>query len=427
MRSSEATGDPRARRPSTFASLQHRNFRHLAAGQALSQIGTWMSHMAVTLLVVELTDSGVAVGILVGCQFLPFVLAGPFAGSLADRWGRRQLMVVWQWCLLVQAFAYAGLATMDEPPLLAIFAVALAGGVVNGVEAPTRRAFVTDLVPPGLAVNAVSLNTAAMLLPHVIGPALAGLVIAQFGYAWCFAVDGCSYAFLIVSLVTMRQSELRRTDRSGGRRVRVFDVFPYVHGERDLWVPIAMLIVIGTLTFNYTVVLPLFATDALGGGSTAYTTLYAALSVGSVIGSLVAARRSTVTVLQVVRGAIALGVCLTALALSPSIGLAYLIAPLPGYASVMFMTTMTSLIQVRAAEPMRVRVLALQGMIMMGTTPIGGPTLGVLSDLVGARASVLTGGIAATLAGAWGYRAERRSPPRHSPTGEALSQEVPGA
>jgi MFS family permease len=181
-----------------------------------------------------------------------------------------------------------------------------------------------------------------------------------------------------------------------------------VRSQREIWIPIVMLMVIGTLTFNYTVVLPLFVTDALGAPDTSYTLLYASLSLGSVIAALVAARRSTVTVRQIVGGALALGVSLSALALSPNMTVAYVVAPLPGYSSVMFMTTMTTLIQLRASVPMRVRVLALQGMIMMGTTPIGGPTLGAVSDLVGARASVLIGGVAAVSAGLWGLRAERR-------------------
>jgi MFS family permease len=403
-----------ARRDSTadaggaFASLRHRNFRHLVIGQGFSQVGTWMTQMAATLLVLDLTKSGVAVGVLAACQFLPFVFAGPFAGSIAERWGRRRLMIAFQCCLMAQAVAYALLATMPAPPILAIFGVALAGGLVNGFEAPTRRAFVTDLVPTDLAVNAVSLNTAAMLAPRVVGPALAGLVIAQAGYVWCFAIDACSYAFLIASLITMRESELRPTHRSGAGGTRPFAVVPYVRSEPELSIPFAMLLVVGTLTFNFTVVLPLFATRALGGGNTGFTLLYAALSAGSLIGSLVAARKSTVTVRQIVLGAIALGTSLIALALAPTLGFACMLALLPGYASVMFMTTMTALVQVRASEEMRVPVLALQGMIMVGTTPIGGPLLGALSDAVGSRASVLTGGIAAMLAGAWGLRAERR-------------------
>jgi MFS family permease len=398
----------RAGRTATFASLRHRNFRHLAVGQVLSQVGTWMTQISATLLVLELTHSGLAVGLLAACQFLPFMFAGPFAGSIADRWGRRRLMIVWQWCLLLQSVAYAALATMSTPPLVAIFAVALAGGVVNGFEAPTRRAFVTDLVPVDLAVNAVSVNTAAMLAARVVGPALAGLVIAQRGYVWCFTIDACSYLFLVVSLMTMRESELRRRPRSRGARIRAFSVVPYVQSEPELRIPIAMLLVIGTFTLDFTVVLPLFATRALSAGSTGYTLLYASLSVGSLVGSLVAARRATVTVRQIVRGALALGVSLTVLGLAPSLGVAFALSLLPGYASVMFMTTMTALVQVRSSEQMRVPVLALQGMIMVGTTPIGGPLLGVLSDVLGSRASVLAGGVAAVLAGAWGHRAERR-------------------
>ena len=193
----------------TFTSLAFRNFRLFFVGQLISQVGSWMRMVAMALLVLKITDDGVAVGVLVAFQFLPVLLIGPWAGLVADRSDKRKLLLIVQSCLMGQSFVLASLAAMGNPPVWALYLVAFVGGIFTALDNPARRSFVTEMVPEKNVQNAVSLNTALMTGSRIVGPAIAGLLVSTVGYTWCFLGDGLSYTAVLVGLWLMRTEELR--------------------------------------------------------------------------------------------------------------------------------------------------------------------------------------------------------------------------
>lgn len=393
----------------TFRSLDYRNFRLFFVGQLISQVGNWLTMVALALFVLHLTGDGLAVGLLTACQFLPVLLIGAWAGLVADRSDKRRLLLVVQTGAMVQSFVLAALASTGEPPLWSLYLVAFAGGVATAFDNPARRSFVVEMVPEGYVNNAVSLNSALMMGSRVVGPALAGALIYFFGYGWAFLIDGVSYVAVLAGLGMMRTSELRPapvTPRSPGQ---VREGLRYVAGVRELWVPLVMMAIIGTFTFNFQVVLPLFVTRSLDSSSTMYTVLWSVVSVGAVAGALVAARRAERSVDDVVRSAAAFGFGMLLLAAAPTLWIAFPAGVVMGFASITFMTASTSIVQVTAAPTMRGRVLALQSMVFIGSTPVGGPILGYVCDVLGARSGVVVGALAALGAAAWGWRSNARS------------------
>lgn len=392
----------------TFASLRIRNFRLFFAGQIVSQTGTWLGMVAQTLLVLHLTDSGVALGLLTAAQFGPVLLLGAWAGVVADRSDKRRLLLIVQSLAMLQSFAMGALAFMGEPPLLAIYGVAMAGGVLTAFDNPTRRSFVVEMVQRQDINNAVSLNSALMTGSRVVGPALAGVLVMTVGFGWTFVVDGLSYVAVLVGLAMMRPSELHPSPALERAKGQVRAGLRYARSVPQLWMPLVMMAVIGTLAFNFQVVVPLFVTQDLGGSDQTFTLLFSVLSLGSLVGALVVARRTETTVRRVGLTAVAFGVSMALLAVAPNQGIAFLVGPLIGVASIAFMTSSTALVQTEAAPEMRGRVLALQAMVFLGSTPIGGPVVGWIAEDLGARYALAVGALACLGAGAWGVLVARR-------------------
>jgi MFS family permease len=402
----------------TFRSLQIRNFRLFFGTQLISQVGNWLTLITQTLLVFHLTDSGVAVGLLTACQFAPVLLFGAFAGLVADRSDKRRLLVFVQCFAMVQSFALAGLALMSDPPLLAIYGVAFAGGLALAFDNPARRAFVVEMVPEADVNNAVSLNSALMTSARVIGPALAGLLIATVGYSWAFALDGISYIAVIVGLCLMNPAQLRRAPLVEAGKGQVRAGLAYVRRVPELWVPLVMMAVVGTLAFNFQVVMPLLVKRTFGGDDQMFTLLFSVISVGSLAGALATARRTTIGVRHIVVASLAFGITMLFLAATPNLALTFPIGIAVGWSSISFLTASTAIVQMRAAPEMRGRVLALQAIVFLGSTPIGGPILGVVSQAFGPRAGIALGGLAAIFAAAFGIVATRHA--HHDASGEAL-------
>ncbi len=360
------------------------------------------------LLVLHRTGSGIAIGLLTAAQFGPILILGAWAGLVADRSNKRSLLLVTQSLEMVQSFALAALAFWPGAPLWSFYAVAFAGGVMLAFDNPTRRAFVSEMVPETNVQNAVSLNAALMTSSRILGPALAGLLSVTVGFGWCFTVDGLSYIAVIASLLMMRTAELRTPPAADRARGQVREGFRYVRRTPDLWIPLVMLAVIGTFTFNFSVVLPLMIERSLGGTDATYTAVYSVLSVGSLLGALAAAQRRHVQIRTMAVAAAVFGAAMLLFATTPGIGVAFPLALLVGFSSVWFMTASTAMMQLRSDRVMRGRVLALQAIVLIGSTPVGGPLLGYVSDLYGARAGLVLGGLAALGAAAWGTMAARR-------------------
>ncbi len=386
----------------TFRSLGVRNFRRFFAGQLISQIGNWLTLLAQALLVLKLTNRGVAVGLLTGCQFAPVLLLGPWAGLIADRSKKRRLLLASNSVAMAQSCGLAALAFLHHPPVGVLYALAAVGGVATAFDSPARRSFVNELVEGEHVANAVSLNGAMMTGSRVIGAALAGLLIATVGYGWAFVVDAVSYVAVLAALWRIDDSALRPGPIATRGRGQVRDGLRYVRSEPVLWVSLVMMAIVGTLTYNFSVVFPLFVKRTLHGDDAAFTLLFATMCLGSVLAALVSARRASVNLRRVVVACAGFGVSMLLTAAMPNLASAFAVAAVVGFASVTFLTASTAILQLRADPSMRGRVLALQAMVYLGSTPIGGPILGAICDALGARAGLIVGGMAALVAATWG-------------------------
>ncbi len=393
--------EPGAGSAGTFRSLRHRNFRLFFVGQGISQVGNWLTLVAQSLLAYHLVGTSLAIGVLSACQFLPVLLLGAYAGVVADRMDKRRLLLVVQTLAMVQSFALAYVAAVGAS-VVWLDVVALFGGLSMAFDNPARRSLFVELVDEADVNNAVGLNSSLMTFSRILGPLCAGLLIHSAGYAWCFGADGISYVAVLVALLMMDPTTMRRSPVVERARGQVRDGFRYARRTNEIWTPLVMMAVVGTLAFNFTVVFPRFVSGTFGAQEVVFTWLFSVLSVGSFVGALIAARRRDVGVRDVASASIAFGITMTVLSWSPSLFVAFPLALAVGFASITFLTTSTAIVQLRADPSMRGRVLALQAIVFLGTTPIGGPIVGAVSDHFGPRVGVLLGGIAALGAGLWG-------------------------
>ena len=395
----------------TFRSLQVRNFRLFFVGQLVSQSGTWMTMIAQTLLLLDLTGSGVMLGILAACQFGPVLIFGAWAGAIADRVDKRRLLFVTQIGAMLQSLVFGLVVLTDNITVGRILALAAVQGILTAFDNPVRRSFVTEMVPTEHVANAVSLNSAIMTGSRVIGPALAGVLISAFGYAWPFFLDSFSYLAVLSGIAMMRTVELFPSVKAERARGQVRAGLRYVRSNQDLFVPMVMMAIIGTLAFNFSVATPLLITGALGGSQQAFTLFFSSMSFGALVVALATARRRIIPRNHLVVSAALFGAAMVALAASPTLWVVYPIGFLVGMGSVGFMTSCNAILQLQAAPAFRGRVLALQAMVFLGSTPIGGPIIGWAGDTLGRRAPVLIGGLACFAAAAWGHFAWRRRNP----------------
>jgi len=387
----------------TFSSIRTRNFKLFFFGQLVSNTGNWLTIVALTLLVLHLTNSGVAVGWLAACQFGPILFLSVWGGAIADRSNKRNLLFITQSIEMAQSVALAALAFMHHPPLAALFATAVVGGVALAFDNPLRRSFVTEMVPREQVPNAVALYSALVNTSRIFGPALAGLLVVTVGYGWCFALDAVSYVTVIGALWMMRPAELRRQPVAPKQKGDVRAAMRYVAGMPNLWIPFVMLTVVGVLGYNFNVVLPLFVEHGLHRGDGAFTLVYAVFSTGALVSALVVASHNLMKVRHIIVGAAAFGVAMLVMSVVPNIGFAIPLVFLVGVTSILYMTATTAIVQIEADQAMHGRILALQTVLMVGTAPIGGPILGWISDAFGARAPVAVGGAASLAAAGWGW------------------------
>ncbi|HKT06722.1 MAG TPA: MFS transporter [Gemmatimonadaceae bacterium] len=392
----------------TFLSLRNRNFRLYFIGQLISNSGNWLTNIALTLLILNLTGSGLRVGLLAACQYGPMLLFSAWGGAIADRVDKRRMLLLTQSLEMAQSTGLAILAFMHHPPVIGLYALALAGGTFLAFDNPLRRSFVSEMVPPEDLPNAVVLYSTIVNGSRIVGPAVAGLLIVTVGYGWCFTLDAASYVAVLVCLVLMRERELHRSHHGRVGEGTVRDGLRYVFATPVLWISFAMLAVIGTLSYNFSVTLPIFVTRVLHGSDQTYTLLYSVFSVGAVSCSLIVAHRGLVTLKHLIVGAVALGITLLVLSATSSVHLAILAVFPVGMAGIAYMTATTTIVQMESRQDMHGRVLALQTVLIGGPLAVGGPFLGWLADALGGRAPLLLGGVAALAAAALGYAASPR-------------------
>jgi MFS family permease len=388
----------------SFTSLSVPNYRRYFAGQLVSLSGNWMQIVAEMWLILSLTGSGVAVGITSALQFLPFLLFGAFGGLLADRFPKRSLLVVTQTLMALPALTLWAVTAAGVVEPWMVWGLVFARGSVNAIDNPTRQSFAIEMVGPDRVVNAVSLNNALVHSARIVGPAAAGLVIATIGVAPCFLLNALSFGAMIVALRAMEPADLRPAPVATRGRGAVRAALGYVVQTPALAIPLAMMAVVGALGYNFQVILPLLARFTFDGGPATYTALAVAMGAGSVAGALAAGARGRVDPKLLVGAAFAFGSVALIAAAAPSVPLEIAALVPLGAASVTFAAGVNSSLQLAADPPMRGRVMALYSIVFLGSTPIGGPIAGWLSQTIDPRAALVMTG-AAALTAALGARA----------------------
>ena len=397
----------------TFRSMSVRNYRLYFAGQLISTTGTWMQSIAQAWLVLQITGSAVALGLTVALQFTPVLLVGAWGGLVADRVDKRRLLIGTQAAAGVLALVLGAVTALGVVQLWMIFVLALGLGTVNALDNPARRAFVVEMVGTEHVSNAVSLSSAMFMAARVIGPAIAGLVIAGLGVSWCFFANGVSYSAAVLAFVAMRENEFFAVEPVPKRKGQLREGLRYAWSTPALRLVLVLTAVIGTLAFNFQVVLPLLARETFSGGAETLGVLYAFMSVGSVIGALVSAHEAQATRRFVLGAALAFGAALVVAAFAPTLGLELLVLVPVGAAGIAFTAMSNGVIQTECAPEMRGRVAALFTVAFLGSTPIGGPIIGWVSQQVGPRAGLWVGGVATlavTVAAIAGIRRHREVP-----------------
>ena len=383
----------------TFRSLRIRNYRLYATGGVISNIGTWMQRVAQDWLVLELTDNnGIALGITTGLQFLPMLLIGPWAGSLADRYSKRKLLILTQAFMGVMGALLGLLVVTDVVQVWHVFLLALLLGVGAAVDGPARQAFVIEMVGPDDVSNAVGLNSASFNLGRVIGPTLAGFLIVLFGTGPVFLINAVSYIAVILALRAMRVAELQTAPRMPRGKGQVLEGIRYVRNRPDLMLVMVIIFFVGTFGLNFQMTSALMATEVFHKGAAEYGLLGSVLAVGSLSGALLAARRGRPRLRLVVLSAITFGVVEVIAGLMPSyVSFIALLIPI-GLAQMTLLNAANATIQLGVDPVMRGRVMALYIAVLMGGTPFGAPLVGFVAETFGARWSLIAGGLISALA-----------------------------
>jgi len=393
----------------SLSSLSIPNYRRWFIGQLISVSGNWMQIVAEMWLILTLTGSAIAVGITAALQFLPMLLFGAWGGLLVDRFPKRRILMLTQSLLVIPALALFAVTAADAVTAGMVFALVLVRGLVLAIDWPARQSFVIELVGPERVVNAVSLQSVLVHSSRVFGPALAGLLIATVGLAFCFLLNALSFVAMIAMLRSLdgraiQPAQLARPERGGVRAG-----LRHVLSRPELAIPMAMMALVGTLGLNFQVLLPLLADITFHGDSSTYSALAVTMGVGSVLGALATGARGQVNPRVLVLSSLGFAVFATLAALAPTLPLAALALAGLGAAAVTFSASVNSTLQLRADPSMRGRVMALYSIVFLGSTPIGSPIVGWLAEHLGPRAGLVMGALAALVAAAGAYWAFARA------------------
>lgn len=393
----------------TFASLRIRNYRLYFTGQAISLSGTWMQTIGQAWLVLKLTNSGTQLGLVTAVQFLPMLLLGPWGGLIVDRFPKRKLLYFTQSVSAVLALIFAVLVLTQAVRLWMVYILALCLGLVNTIDNPTRQTFVTELVGNERLANAISLNSIQINLARVLGPAIAGTLIAAVGLAPLFFINAFSFIAVIFALYSMNEAEFSPTTLVKKTSGQLVEGFKYVRSNYLLFTTLLMMSIIGTLTYEFTVSLPLLAQFTFHGTAATYATLTAAMGLGSMIGGFYTATTKKPTQKNLVVTAFFFGVTVLIASVMPTLALEVLAITLVGFFSINFLSYGNVMLQLESAPAMRGRVMALWAVAFLGSTPIGGPIIGWIGQNAGPRFGLIIGSIAALIASLIGYQSFKKN------------------
>lgn len=376
-----------------FHSLRVRNYRLFLAGQAVSFTGTWMATVALAWLILRLTDSGLAVGITLGLQFGPIVLIGMWAGTLADRRDKRSILLRTQGMMAaIASILWIVTATgVVEPWMIYLLTVAM--GTMTAIDHPTRQAFVSEMVGAEQVSNAISLNSAVFNASRIFGPALAAVTISTIGLPWAFFINALSFTAVLFGLMRMDPAALVPARPAERRKGQISEGLRYVWSVPRLRYTLALVAVISTFGLNFSVVLPLFARFVFDGGAGIFGFLTSMMAGGALLGALFSASRAGPTKKWLVGTAGAFGLLVIAASLAPNAQIMALILMPLGAASISFIAAANTTLQLTSQPDMRGRVMALYGIVFLGSTPFGAPLIGWISETFGPRVGLGLGGV----------------------------------
>ncbi len=401
----------------TFQALSTRNYRYFFTGQMISVTGSWLQSTAQAWLILELTRSAFMLGLLVMVQFLPNLLLQPFGGLVADRFPKRTLLYLTQGSFALVAAVLGITVGLGVVQVWEVFLVVALFGLINVVDGPTRQAFVPEMVGRDQLANAVALNSTVFNAARVVGPATAGILIATVGTALCFDLNAISYLAVLMALRLMHQDELHVLERAGrqvaGAMAQIREGARYAVSTPEVALVMVMMLVVGTFSYNFSVLIPALAKEGLHSGATTFGVLSAALGVGALGGALGVAYAGRATVPALLAGCAVFGAFLALAGQAETLVPAVALLVVAGAGMIVYSAMSNSIIQLFTPAALRGRVMALYLWVFMGTTPIGSPIAGLIEQAWGSHAAMAIGGMSAvaTAAGGtiWWVRRTRRS------------------
>lgn len=379
----------------TFSSLEIKNYRLYFFGQAISQTGSWMQTIALAWLGLKLTNSGTQLGLIAMAQYLPILLLGPLAGVIVDHFNKRTTVIITQILFAVLALLLWLLSYLNIITLWEIYIIATALGLVTAIDTPARHTFMYELVGPDKIGNSLALNGTLFNLTRVIGPAIAGVIIVSFGTTWCFFVNGISFTALLLGLYLMDPiKEAKKVFGDFKIKGQFSESINYVKNNPILKNVLLFMLVMGIFVYEFMVSVPLLAHTTFSGDARVYALLTSFMGLGSIFGGLYAASQPFANIKYVLRSMALLSFAMLLVALSPNLVVALIGMFIIGLATTNYTTKSNSLLQLNSSEEMRGRVLSLWNTVFIGTTPIGGPIIGYVSENFSPRGGFLLGALA---------------------------------
>lgn len=387
----------------TFSSLANRNFCLYFIGQSISMTGFFIQGIALAWLVLKMTNSGTALGVAASLQYAPLLLLGPWGGMIADRFSKRTLLIITKSVFGLLAFSLGILVLTGIIQIWMIYFLSLAIGIVSLIDSPAYYAFISELVEGHEVKNAVTLNASMVNLSRVVGPAIAGTLIATVGITPCFLLNGASYIAVIIALFLIDKGELHKVSPLSRSKGMIWEGFRHILSKPILAGTVVMIAIIGTLTYEFPVSLALIAKTTFHGSAASYAALTGALGFGSVFGGLVNARRKIKSSTTLALSAFLFGSSVIFVSLMPTLFWAIGVMVLVGACSIWFATLANTTLQLSSDPQLRGRVMVLWSMSYLGSTTVGGPLIGWVGEHAGPRWSLGVGGLAAIVAAVLGF------------------------
>jgi MFS family permease len=395
---------PDSARRRSFAALAIPNFRRYFFGQVISTSGTWIQIVAQSWLVLKLTGSGTALGLVNALTCVPTLLFGPWGGLIADRLPKRAVLLVTQASLGGIALVLGLLVATNRIELWMIYLLSWLTGCCTAIDMPTRQVFVAEIVGSDNIANAVGLNTITMNVARIVGPSIAGIVISTLGLGPCFILNGMSYAACFVCFALIDPRQLHAPEPVARESGQLREGLAYVRRTHELLVPLLLMAVIGTLAFEMQVILPLIARFTFDGDAGTYSLMTIFMGAGAVVTGMAVASRRMRSPAALGKAAIAYGLTMCLAAAAPNLATELIALVFVGASSITFLTLGNATLQLAAEPAMRGRVMALWSVAFVGSTPIGGPIVGWIGEHAGARWGLALGGVASVIAGLLAYR-----------------------